>query len=334
MLRQGKKRDAIEVWPYPQDRASSLPPRPSGHDAGSAANSVKPTRADVERASAVKKVFTLPPNYTNQDPPSSTAVRPRQGLRRPCSQGVTEVHASILAAYLGPDPLAGKCLAQIASSRIFGNLPNEVRQIDILEHRLLRPGRCAQIVIIDCREWEQHGYGHAKLPSELVQLALVSEDRLDREAVFSDGYSDYLLWPLIEQEVVSRLTACVAQIARRSAPLFFSADPLIQKACALLAQRVDQQIALGELARIAGTNKTTLVNRFEAAFGCGPMTWFRHYRMMEAAARLRSGHESVAEVAESLGYENSNNFSTAFKAIHGLSPLRYRKMAARRERSA
>lgn len=66
MLRQGKKRDAIEVWHYLQDRASSLPPRPSGRDAGSAANSVKPTRADVERASAVKKVFTLPPNYTNK----------------------------------------------------------------------------------------------------------------------------------------------------------------------------------------------------------------------------------------------------------------------------
>ncbi|TIN17059.1 MAG: helix-turn-helix transcriptional regulator [Mesorhizobium sp.] len=123
-------------------------------------------------------------------------------------------------------------------------------------------------------------------------------------------------------------------MARRSAPPFFSTDPLVQKACDLLARRVDQQFALSELARIAGTNKTTLVNRFEAAFGCGPMTWLRHYRMTEAAARLRSGHESVADVAESLGYENSNNFSTAFKAIHGLSPLRYRKMAARRERSA
>ncbi|WP_420031021.1 helix-turn-helix domain-containing protein [Sinorhizobium fredii] len=62
------------------------------------------------------------------------------------------------------------------------------------------------------------------------------------------------------------------------------------------------------------------------------MTWLRHYRMAEAARRLRSGHESVAEVAESLGYGNSNNFSTAFKAIQGLSPLRYRKMALRREK--
>ncbi|WP_244662069.1 helix-turn-helix domain-containing protein [Mesorhizobium huakuii] len=215
-------------------------------------------------------------------------------------------------------------MAQIASS---------LRQIEILEHRLLRLGRSAQIVIVDCRESEQHKHGHAKLSSGLVQLALVSEDRLDRKAIFSNGYSDYLMWPLIKQEVLSRLTACVAQIARHSAPLFFSADPLVQKACDLLAQRVDQQIALSKLARIAGTNKTTLVNRFEASFGCGPMTWLRHYRMTEAAARLRSGHESVAEVAESFGYENSNNFSTAFKAIHGLSPLRYRKMVARREKS-
>nr|WP_289624331.1 AraC family transcriptional regulator [Sinorhizobium sp. 7-81] len=229
-----------------------------------------------------------------------------------------------MAAYLGSDPVTGTSLAQIASS-----LP----QLDMVDHRLLRPERSPQIVIVDCRELEEHKHARVSLSSELVQLALVAEGSLDRRAVFSNGYSDYLLWPLIEEEVLSRLTACVAEIARRSAPPFFSADALVQDSCVLLAQRIDQQITLSKLARTVGTNKTTLVNRFEASFGCGPMTWLRHYRMTLAAARLRSGHESVATVAASLGYENSNNFSTAFKAFHGLSPLRYRKMVAGKEKS-
>ncbi|WP_083854370.1 AraC family transcriptional regulator, partial [Sinorhizobium sp. CCBAU 05631] len=167
-----------------------------------------------------------------------------------------------------------------------------------------------------------------------IPLALVAEGSLDRRAVYSKGYFDYLLWPPIEQELLSRLAACTAEIARRSAPPFFSADPMVQDSCDLLAQQVDQKITLSKLARMIGTNRTTLVNRFEASFNCGPMTWLRHYRMTLAAGSLRNGHESVATVAESLGYENSNNFSTAFKAFHGLSPLRYRKMVAGREKPA
>jgi len=227
---------------------------------------------------------------------------PRHAYGRPHPQGGPEVHASILAAYFGPDPVIGASLAQIVST-----LP----QVDMVDYRLLRPGRSAQIVIVDCRDPTQNKHGRAKLSSELVQLALVAEGSLDRTAVFANGYSDYLLWPSVEQVVLSRLTACVAEIARRSAPPFFSADPLVQDACDLLAQQVDQPITLSKLARTVGTNKTTLVNRFEASFNCGPMTWFRHYRMTLAAARLQTGHESVAKAAESLGYENSTNFSTA-----------------------
>ncbi|ASY73514.1 hypothetical protein N181_16060 [Sinorhizobium fredii USDA 205] len=233
------------------------------------------------------------------------------------------MHAPILAAYLGSDPVAASSLSEIA---------NPLRRVDIVDHRFLRPGRSAQILIVDCREPKPDDYRRGNLSPELMQLALVSENSLYRKAIFASGYSDYLLWPLIEQEVVSRIAACIAQIERGSAGVFFSGDPLVQKSCDLLAQRVGRQTALSELARMVGTNRTTLVNRFEASFGCGPMTWLRHYRMAEAARRLRSGHESVAEVADSLGYGNSNNFSTAFKAIHGLSPLRYRKMALRREK--
>ncbi|QLL64596.1 helix-turn-helix transcriptional regulator (plasmid) [Sinorhizobium mexicanum] len=233
------------------------------------------------------------------------------------------MHASFLAAYLGSDPVAANSLSQMA---------NSLRRVDVIDHRMLRPGRSAQILIVDCRLPHQHEHQPARLPPELMQLALVSETGLHRSAVFASGFLDYLLWPLIEQEVVSRLGACVAQIEQRSAALFFSADPLVQKSCDLLVQRVARQIPLSELARIVGTNRTTLVNRFETSFGCGPITWLRHYRMAEAARRLRSGNESVSKIAETLGYENSNNFSTAFKSVHGLPPLLYRKMAFRREK--
>jgi AraC-like DNA-binding protein len=233
------------------------------------------------------------------------------------------VHASFLAAYLGSDSVVARTLSRLA---------RPLRHVEVVDHQRLRLGRAAQILIVDCRLRQRDEYKSTELSSALLQLALVSENSLHREAIFASGYSDYLLWPLIDQEVLRRLAGCVAEIERRSAGLFFSADPLVQKSCDLLAQRVDRQTTLSDLARLVGTNRTTLVNRFEASFGCGPITWLRHFRMAEAARRLRSGNESVAKIAETLGYENSNNFSTAFKAIHGLPPLSYRKIAFRREK--
>lgn len=308
-------------------------PRAPGGEAGSAAPTQRTRSEPISSENLKRTCSAICQTYAYSHAQPSTQTKsplverraPRHAFGRPHPQGGPEVHASILAAYVGSDPVIGASLARIVSS-----LP----QVDIVDHRLLWPGRSAQIVIVDCRDTAQNKHGRAKLSSALVQLALVPEGSLDRRAVFSDGYADYLVWPPVEQEVLSRLTACAAEIARRSAPPFFSADPLVQDACDLLAQQVDQPITLSKLARTVGTNKTTLVNRFEASFNCGPMTWFRHYRMTLAAARLQSGRESVATVAESLGYENSNNFSTAFKAFHGLSPLRYRKMVVSREKPA
>lgn len=230
----------------------------------------------------------------------------------------------VLAAYLGPDPSVVRYLARMARS---------LRQVDIIDQRALKPGHGAEIVIVDCRLSRHHEAKLAEAVSPgLMQLALVPEGELYRAGIFAAGYFDYLLWPLIEQEVLSRLRACVAEVERRSAASFFSVDPIVQRSCDLLAHRIEHQFSLSELARLVGTNRTTLVDRFEASFGCGPMTWLRHYRMVEAAIRLRNGHQSIAEIARAVGYENSNNFATSFKAIHGLSPLRYRKMAVRREK--
>lgn len=86
--------------------------------------------------------------------------RPRQVFHRPL--GIRKVPAPILVACLDWDPLASKSLAQIASS-----LP----QTDVLHNRLLRAGRSAQIVIVDCRICEptRHKDGRAKLSPEAVK---------------------------------------------------------------------------------------------------------------------------------------------------------------------
>ncbi|XEN35018.1 hypothetical protein M728_005679 (plasmid) [Ensifer sp. WSM1721] len=129
-----------------------------------------------------------------------------RAIGRPRPQGSPEVHQSILAAYVWPDPVTGTSLAQMAST-----LP----QVDIVNHLLLRPGRPAQIVIGDCRDLTQNTHGRAKFAFELVHLALVAENSRDRRMGFSNGYSDYLLWRPIEQ--VLRSGGAAGQSASRAA---------------------------------------------------------------------------------------------------------------------
>ena len=74
-----------------------------------------------------------------------------------------------------------------------------------------------------------------------------------------------------------------------------------------------------------GTNRTTLGARFQARFGQSPLAWLRAERMRHAAHLLAGSELSVAEVAAAVGYEDSNNFATAFRRHHGIAPRVFRK---------
>lgn len=156
---------------------SSLSSRPLGGDAGYAAPTQR-TRREPFSSENLKRGFSAicQTSAYSHTPPSTHPKSPvvgrrpaRQNFSRPHPEGESEAHASILAAYLGSDSVTRVLLAQMASS-----LP----QVDIVDHRLLRRGRYAQIVIVDCRDQAQNKYGRAKLSSELVQLALVAEGSL------------------------------------------------------------------------------------------------------------------------------------------------------------
>jgi AraC-like DNA-binding protein len=47
--------------------------------------------------------------------------------------------------------------------------------------------------------------------------------------------------------------------------------------------------------------------------------------MHQAVARLVNSTESVAEIAQSLGYRNASKFASAFKGVLGATPREYRR---------
>jgi AraC-like DNA-binding protein len=99
-----------------------------------------------------------------------------------------------------------------------------------------------------------------------------------------------------------------------------------------LVDRVRQDSGLQSvvaLASIAGLSPRALQRLFRAYVGIGPKWVVRRFRLQEAAERLQKGSETIASVAQSLGYFDQAHFDHDFKAVVGSSPLDYVSKARR-----
>jgi AraC-like DNA-binding protein len=87
-----------------------------------------------------------------------------------------------------------------------------------------------------------------------------------------------------------------------------------------------RRLPLQVLARQAGLSARELRGLFMRRFGVTPHAYQVECRMQHAAALL-SGARVVKQVAVEVGYASPNNFSAAFKRLHGLSPSAFRSQA-------
>jgi AraC-like DNA-binding protein len=102
-------------------------------------------------------------------------------------------------------------------------------------------------------------------------------------------------------------------------------DPAIGRALTALHRHPAHEWSLESLAREAGISRTTLADRFTQFVGQPPMQYLASWRMQLAATHLRSGTDSVAEIADRVGYESEAAFSRAFKKALGTPPGVWRK---------
>lgn len=79
-----------------------------------------------------------------------------------------------------------------------------------------------------------------------------------------------------------------------------------------------------KLASMAAMSRATYARRFQALAGCGVAEFVLRLRIMQACAWLAEG-QSIAGVAEAVGYGSEAAFVTAFKRVTGQTPARWRR---------
>ena len=105
-------------------------------------------------------------------------------------------------------------------------------------------------------------------------------------------------------------------------------DEHVGKALALLHGRPAHAWSIEELSAEVGLSKSLLMERFVHFVGVPPIQYLAKWRMQLAAERLRATTESLAEIAEYIGYGSESAFSRAFKRMVGMAPASFRKAPA------
>lgn len=104
-------------------------------------------------------------------------------------------------------------------------------------------------------------------------------------------------------------------------------DPRLSRALAAMHENPGRDWSLAELAEVAHLSRTAFCEHFAEVLGLAPMQYLTEWRMAEALRLLRDPTQSVARIAERLGYQTEAAFRRAFKRVQGFAPGKVRQEA-------
>ena len=92
-----------------------------------------------------------------------------------------------------------------------------------------------------------------------------------------------------------------------------------------VAKHYNERITTKDLSKMCYLSEGHFCRFFKAATGRSVIDYINEYRIERAAILLTNTTESVAQIAEQVGFEDANYFSRTFKKIKKASPQDYRK---------
>jgi LacI family transcriptional regulator len=114
-------------------------------------------------------------------------------------------------------------------------------------------------------------------------------------------------------------------VARRSTDFVASDEPNLTKALKFIRDQARGGISVNDVARSAGLSRRALEKRFRNLLGRTILEEIRRVRTDQIARLLVETEMTVAEIADLLGFADTQHIARYFRAGKHMSPLGYRK---------
>ncbi|MEM7658174.1 MAG: AraC family transcriptional regulator [Bacteroidota bacterium] len=133
----------------------------------------------------------------------------------------------------------------------------------------------------------------------------------------------------LEAKVTELLMLQLEQLAEEHAPSLYRMNrqevERLQAVKTYLQQHLDSPFTLFQLATEFGTNEFALKKGFKSLFGTTVFTFWQNEKMKQARHWLLEEQLTVSDIADRIGYQHPQHFSTAFKRHFGYPPSQLRK---------
>lgn len=124
---------------------------------------------------------------------------------------------------------------------------------------------------------------------------------------------------------ILELLALLCRYRREKKPHIQDSDRIIYEISEYIGKNYGQDLSLTQIARQFSISAGYLSRRFKEVTGIGLSQYITYVRISNAEKLLKKGKMSVAEVAGSCGYNDSNYFSLVYKRIQGITPFQLLK---------
>ncbi len=127
------------------------------------------------------------------------------------------------------------------------------------------------------------------------------------------------------QEILLYLQQIEPNAAREFTQYGSQQTELIKEIHDFLVQHLDKRFTIEELGKKYLINTSSLKSIFKAVYGLPIASYMKEFRIKKAMQLLRETDDSIASIAEKVGYETQGKFTKAFKESIRILPKEYRK---------
>jgi YesN/AraC family two-component response regulator len=155
-------------------------------------------------------------------------------------------------------------------------------------------------------------------PTTVEELLKAIAVRLEKRAKLRSWYAN------TSTQIGQNAAIETSKEANKNKSIFPKA-PELQEVFKFIEANYHQPITLCDVAQAVGYSPAYLTNRVGSQTGHTVNRWIVERRMVAARSLLQSTDQSVEQIANALGYQNTCHFSRQFRQHHGAPPQAWRK---------